>query len=119
MRGRGLAWGLLWVMKILSSWVAVTQTYQLSELTPRDPQKCVPRTEAVTPGHTETHHDSTQACHAVSRTVQPNFLAIKNSQSMVENSSCLLSAKSMPIKATEQTPHRASFLSPLTYFPDK
>lgn len=54
-------------------------------------------------------------------TVQSDFRAIKNSRSMAENSSCLLSAESTPItaRAAAAAATRASFLLPPTYFPDK
>lgn len=54
-------------------------------------------------------------------TVQSDFLAIKNSRSMAENSSCLLFAEPTPITArpASASATRASFLFPLTYFPDK
>ena len=54
-------------------------------------------------------------------TVQSDFLAIKNSRSVAENSSCLLFAESTPITARVAAAWatRASFLFPSTYFPDK
>lgn len=116
MRGREGPWGIFWVMKTLSSWVAVTQMYQLSELISWDTEK-VCASDTVTPGNTETQQESMQAGHTVSRTVRSDFLAIKNSQSMAENSSCLLFAKSMPIKAAEQTPPQDLLSFPFDLLP--
>lgn len=54
-------------------------------------------------------------------TLQSDGLTIKNSRATAETSSCLLFAESTPLaaRAAAVSATRASFLFPLTYFPDK